>query len=117
MTKTVEIIDRGRGPQLATSRITVQDLVPYLQVGSSHADIMRAMPILTVAEIQAVERYVQEHKEDVMEQDRRIRAENAKRQNSPEVEKILQEARDQRLAHAKTRRQQRQEANGEGHSC
>ncbi len=31
MKKTIEIVDRGRGPQLSTSRITVQDLVPYFQ--------------------------------------------------------------------------------------
>jgi uncharacterized protein (DUF433 family) len=116
MSQSIEIVDRGRGPQLSTSRITVQDLVPYVQRKSSHEEIMLAMPILTVAEIQAVERYIEAHREEVMEEDRRIRADNAARKNSPEVEKILQEARAERLARAEARRQKRQQANGEGHS-
>jgi hypothetical protein len=34
MSKTTEIVDRGRGPQLSTSRITVQDLVPYFTMAA-----------------------------------------------------------------------------------
>jgi hypothetical protein len=33
--KEIAIVDRGRGLQLSTSRITVQDLVPYFQRGWS----------------------------------------------------------------------------------
>jgi uncharacterized protein (DUF433 family) len=98
MPKTIEIVDRGRGPQLSTSRITVQDLVPYFQAGSSDAEIMRAMPILTVEDIRAIERYVEENKEEVMAEDRRICAENAELKNPPEVERILEEARTKRRA-------------------
>ncbi len=36
MNVPISIIDRGRGPQLSTSGITVQDLVPYLQLGCTH---------------------------------------------------------------------------------
>ena len=36
-TKSIEIVDRGRGLQLSTSRVTVQDLVPYFQEGCSCA--------------------------------------------------------------------------------
>lgn len=35
MDTEVVIVDRGRGPQLSTSRITVQDLFPYFQLGYS----------------------------------------------------------------------------------
>ena len=42
-TETIEIVDRGRGPHLATSRITVLDLVPYFQKGRSCEDIIRWM--------------------------------------------------------------------------
>jgi hypothetical protein len=31
--KTIELVNRGRGLQLSTSRVTVQDLVPYFQDG------------------------------------------------------------------------------------
>src|SRR5437868_91502 len=104
VTKTIEIVDRGRGPQLSTCRITVQDVVPYLQNGSSYGEIVQAMPILSVAEIQAIERYVAEHKAEVMDEDRRIREENAGRKNPPEVEAILAEARAERPARAEARR-------------
>jgi hypothetical protein len=39
--ETIEIVDRGRGPQLSTSRVTVQDLVPYFQDACSHEEISR----------------------------------------------------------------------------
>jgi uncharacterized protein (DUF433 family) len=55
-TETIEIVDRGRGPQLSTSRITVQDLVPYFQEGCSHAEIMRWIPTVSAEEIAVVER-------------------------------------------------------------
>jgi uncharacterized protein (DUF433 family) len=85
----IQIVDRGRGPQLSTSRITVQDLVPYLQQRFSHEQIREIMPVLSVEEIQVVERYIQDHYEAVMEQDRRIRATNARRQTPPELEAVL----------------------------
>ena len=91
MKKPIEIVDRGRGPQLSTSRITVQDLVPYFQEGCSHEEIMRWIPALTREEIQIIEEYVKKHHEEVMEQDRRIRERNAQNKNSPEVERILEE--------------------------
>ncbi|MBI3411686.1 MAG: hypothetical protein HY040_25430 [Planctomycetes bacterium] len=89
MTKQVTIIERGRGPQLSTSRITVQDLVPYFQENFSYDQIRVVMPILTIEDIQAVARYVREHYDAVMEQDRRIRDRAAQRKNAPEVEEIL----------------------------
>ena len=75
-TERIQIVDRGRGPQLSTSRITVQDLLPYLQQNSSPAEIQEAMPTLSLEEIQVIERYVQDHYEEVMEQDRKIRLED-----------------------------------------
>ncbi|MCI0637650.1 MAG: DUF433 domain-containing protein [Gemmataceae bacterium] len=92
MKNNIEIVDRGRGPQLSTSRITVQDLVPYLQQRWSHESILEIMPVLSVEEIEAVEAYVRDHFDEVMEQDRRIRARNSKRENPPEVEEILKRA-------------------------
>ncbi len=99
MKTPIEIVDRGRGPQLSTSRITVQDLVPYFQQGCSHEEIMRWIPVLTGEEIQIVKEYVKNHYEEVMEQDRRIRARNAQNnKNSPEVEKILEAGKAKLLA-------------------
>lgn len=84
----IEIVDRGRGPQLSTSRITVQDLVPYLQQNCSSEEIMVIMPALTAAEIEIIRNYVRENYEAVMEQDRRIRDRNAARTTPPEIEEI-----------------------------
>lgn len=99
MDQEISILDRGRGPQLSTSRITVQDLLPYFQLGYPHERIIReVMPSLSVAEIEAAQRYVEEHREEVLEEDRRIRERNATRKNSPEVQEILRQGREQRLA-------------------
>ncbi len=116
--KPVEIIDRGRGPQLSTCRITVQDLVPYLQQNYTHEQILQIMPILTVSEIQAVERYIQENYDAVMEQDRRIRERVAARQMPREVEEAERTQRLERLEAARRLiRQQQQERNGDPASC
>jgi uncharacterized protein (DUF433 family) len=114
----IAIVDRGRGPQLSTSRITVLDLLPYFQLGYTHERIIReVMPSLSVAEIEAAERYIDDHREEVLEEDRRIRERNATRKNSPEVEEILRRAQQKlqaRLAFYRNRRGE--DSNGEGHS-
>jgi uncharacterized protein (DUF433 family) len=98
-TKTeIKIVDLGRGPQLSTSRITVQDLVPYVQEGASHAEIMRWIPCLTEDEILVIKRYIKDHWNDVAEEDRRIEQRRAGRKNSPEIEAILDEGHQKRLA-------------------
>jgi uncharacterized protein (DUF433 family) len=85
---TPEIVDRGRGPQLSNSRITVQDLVPYLQQGCACEEIMTIMPVLTKEDIKVVQQYIQDNYEAVMEQDRRIRERNATRTIPPEIQEI-----------------------------
>jgi uncharacterized protein (DUF433 family) len=117
-TDGIQIIDRGRGPQLSTSRITVQDLVPYLQRSFSHEQIREIMPVLTVPEIQAVERYVADNYDAVMEQDRRIRERNAMRQKTPVVEEGERKELLERLEVARRLiRQKKQELNGDPACC
>lgn len=58
----ITLVDRGRGLQLSTSRITVMDLVQYFRSGWSHEEIMRCLPTLTSAEIAVVEDYYRAHK-------------------------------------------------------
>ena len=74
MSSDIQIVDRGRGLQLSTSRITVQDLVPYFQRGCSYDEIIRWIPTLSREEIAVVERYYHEHKDALDEEDRRLRA-------------------------------------------
>src|SRR5947209_12183968 len=97
-TKTIQIMDRGRGPQLSTSRVTVQDLVPYFQEGCSYQEIIRWIPTLSAEEIAVVEKYYREHQAELDEEDRLIRQQNAERKNPPNVEKILAESHAERLA-------------------
>src|SRR5436305_13564815 len=96
-TNGIQIVDRGKGPQLSTSRITVQDLFPYLQQHYTHEQILQIMPVLTESEIQVVERYVQDNYDTVMAQDRRIRERNAARQKACDIEEIERKERLGRL--------------------
>jgi uncharacterized protein (DUF433 family) len=91
MNTDIQIVDRGRGLQLSTSRVTVQDLVPYFQEGCSYEEIIRWIPTLTREEIAVVERYYREHKEAFDDEDRRIRDRNARRKNPANVEKLREE--------------------------
>jgi len=97
-TATIELVDRGRGLQLSTTRVTVQDLVPYFQEGCSHVEIMRWIPTLTPAEIDVVERYYREHKQKLDEEDQHIRERSAQRKNPDWVERIAAESRAARHA-------------------
>ena len=110
-TKTIEIVDRGRGLQLSTSRVTVQDLVPYFQEGCSCEEIIRWIPTLTAEEIAVAQLYYRDHQQELDEEDRLIRARNSERKNPDWVEKMLEDARSERLAITERLRQQR--GNGE----
>jgi uncharacterized protein (DUF433 family) len=115
-TETIEIVDRGRGLQLSTNRITVQDLVPYFQGGCSHQEIMRWMPSLSAEEIVVVERYYRAHQSELDEEDREIRAHVAGRMRQQRLH-FPEEPREVRLARMKEVLRQRQlERSHEGNS-
>jgi uncharacterized protein (DUF433 family) len=110
-TKLIEIVDRGRGWQLSTSRVTVQDLVPYFQEGCSDEDIIHWIPTLTAEEIAVAQRYYRDHQQELDEEDRLIRARGTEQKNPAWVEKLLEEAHGERLAI--TERLCQQQGNGE----
>src|SRR5262245_11406390 len=83
MEETPTIIDYGRGMQLSPCRITVQDVVPYL--AWTNGQIREIMPILRDYEIDAIRRFVADHFDEVMAQDRMIRARSEAEHNSPEA--------------------------------
>lgn len=97
-TQAIEIVDRGRGLQLSTSRVTVQDLLPYFQESCSDEEIIRWIPTLTAEEIAVVRRYYNDHRQELDDEDRLIRAHCTERKNPAWVEKVLEGARDERLA-------------------
>ncbi len=116
MKTAIKIVELGRGWQLSTSRITVQDLVPYLQQDCSPEEILRWMPALTPEELALVSQYYQEHKEELDEEDRRIRAHVADQVRLQRLS-FPDEPREVRLARMKERLAERQrERNGQGHS-
>ena len=115
-TATIEILDLGRGPQLSTCRVTVQDLVPYFQDGCSNEEILCWMPALNLAEIVVVERCYRQHQAELDEEDRRIRAHVGEQVRLQRL-RFPEEPREVRLARMKeTLRQHTQERNGEGNS-
>jgi len=93
MLRPVEIIDRGRGPELSTVRITVYDIIPYLEGGDGPNMIAVTLNIST-RQVLALMEYIENHKEEVMEVHREIE-ERFARGNPPEVKAKL------RKSHAK----------------
>jgi uncharacterized protein (DUF433 family) len=74
MKSEIRIVDRGRGPQLSTSRITVQDLLPYYRKGDSPEEIRRWIPSLTDEEIAVLNDYIRDHYEEVLRAEQEIKA-------------------------------------------
>jgi hypothetical protein len=116
MQKEITLVDRGRGIQLSTSRITVHDLVPYFQAGCSYEEIIRWIPSLTHEEIAVVERYYRQHQDELDEYERRVqgyRAEQIRLQRLRFPEH--KGSRHERLARSRELLKQRcRETNGEG---
>jgi uncharacterized protein (DUF433 family) len=69
-TETIEIVNRGRGPQLSTTRITVMDIFYWLHRGYGWEQIRKSMPTLTRAEFDVVMDYVNQHRDELAEKDR-----------------------------------------------
>ena len=70
---TPEIVDRGRGPQLSTSRITAQDLLPFYRQGASYDEIRRWLPSLTDNEIAVLKEYIRCHYDDILAAEQQIK--------------------------------------------
>ena len=82
------IIDRGRGPEIAGTRITVYDVLDYLQEGWRYDQIAGLFRLLP-DEVQAAIQYIEDHKDEVMTAYQRILARHTNVQYPPEVEARL----------------------------
>lgn len=71
-THSVRIVDLGRGPQIEGHRLTVMDVFYYLHRGYDFEFIHRAMPSLTREQFDAVVEYVNQHRDELIEEDRRV---------------------------------------------
>ena len=94
--ETIEIYDRGRGPELKRIRITVYDVLHYLEGGWTAEQIAPVLSI-SIAEVEALTRYIEEHRDEVMAVHRKIEERNA-RGNPPEVEERLRGSHERLLA-------------------
>ena len=111
-----KIIDRGRGPEIEGTRITVYDVMDYLQEGWRY-DQIAGLFRLPPDDIQAAIQYIVDHKEAVMTTYQQILARHRNVQYSPEVEARL--ARNRQKVQAKLAeiraRQQAESVHGSDH--
>lgn len=122
-TATIQIIDRGRGPQLSTTRITVLDVFYYLHRGHNFDVIQQVMPTLSPEEFAVVVEYVNAHHDELVEKDRKAEDFIRKGIEAQRVrggifaEPDENSTPEQRVARLKDiLRQKTAEKNGEGHS-
>ena len=98
-----KIIDRGRGPEIAGSRITVYDVLDHHKEGWPAKEIAWLFHLST-AQVEAAVRYIEEHKDEVMEAYERILARHA-RGNPPELQAKLDAGHERFLAMVRERKQ------------
>jgi uncharacterized protein (DUF433 family) len=110
-----KIIDRGRGPEIAGTRITVYDILDYYKNGW-HRDMIADNFDLSSREVEVAIRYIEEHREEVMADYEKILARHA-RGNPPELQAKLDAGHERFLAMVKEHREAKErEARDAGHS-
>jgi uncharacterized protein (DUF433 family) len=85
-----KIIDRGRGPEIAGTRITVYDVWDYARVGHHHTTIAATLGLSSLQVAAALE-YIEAHKDQVLADYQQI-LDRVSRGNPPEVEAKLQQS-------------------------
>jgi uncharacterized protein (DUF433 family) len=83
-----QIIDRGRGPEIEGTRITVYDVMDYLEAGWRYDQIAGLFRLLP-DDVQAAIDYIETHKEEVVTAYQKILARHRNVQYSPEVQEKL----------------------------
>jgi uncharacterized protein (DUF433 family) len=109
------IINRGRGPEIAGTRITVYDILDYTRAGHHHTYIA-ALFGLSSAQVLAGIKYIEEHQEEVMAEYNKM-LERCARGNPPEILAKLEKSRAKLLALREQLRASstKEEANADGH--
>ena len=79
-----KIIDRGRGPQIVGTRITVYDIMDYLRQNWHHTAIAAWLRLSSHQVLAAIE-YIEAHRAEV-EAEYRIMLEREARGNPPEIQ-------------------------------
>ncbi len=81
------IINRGRGPEIEGTRITVYDIMDYYRQGWHHTTIGATLRLSSAQVLAAIE-YIEQHKEEVLANYQKI-LERCARGNPPEVQARL----------------------------
>lgn len=109
------IINRGRGPEISGTRITVYDVMDYYKHGWHRDQIVGVFPRVSSADIQAAIDYIEAHKEEVTAEYQKILDRHANYKYPDWVQKVVDEAAgsaDRRLQEIRSRRSQE---NGDAH--
>jgi uncharacterized protein (DUF433 family) len=96
-----KIIDRGRGPEIAGTRITVYDVLDYFTTGW-HRDMIADTLDLSSREVEVAIRYIEEHRDEVMAEYEEMLACDA-RGNPPELQAKLDAGHERFLAMVRER--------------
>ena len=110
-----EIHDRGRGPEIKGTRITVYDVLDYTTAGWQ-PETIAALFKLTVDEVQVAIAYIREHQEEVRTDYEKI-LERHRKGNPPEIEAKLQDSHAKVLALLKGKSNHLPENTHEGNSA
>jgi uncharacterized protein (DUF433 family) len=105
--KTFEarIVNRGRGPEIAGTRITVYDVMDYWSQGW-HRDRIATLFRLSSRDVQAAIHYIEEHRQEVEDEYRRIVDRHRTYQYPPDIKAKVdrcREAAQRRLAEVRDR--------------
>ena len=103
---SAQIINRGRGPEIEGTRITVYDVLDYTRQGW-HRDQIAALFRLSSRDIQAALEYIDQHHDEVMASYQRIGARQQEYPYTPDVAAKIAESRQRahtRLAAIKSSR-------------
>jgi uncharacterized protein (DUF433 family) len=90
--KLASVVDRGDGPKIAGTRITVYTIFEYLRAGRTR-DYIAAALFLSSAQVQAAMDYIRDHEAEVNAEFERIMA-RIRKGNPPEVEAKLHTSRE-----------------------
>lgn len=106
------IINRGRGPEIAGTRITVYDVMDYL-TEDWHRDEIARLFRLSSRDIQAAIDYIDEHREEVEAQYRRVLKRHSAYQYPPDVQAKVDRSRGVARKRVEEIRRQRKGADAE----
>ncbi len=108
------IVEAGRNPRIAGTRITIYTILEYVQEGWRPEDIAFGLR-LTREQVEAATRYIEEHRDEVMAEYAKIR-ERIDRGNPPELQAKLDAAHERLQAMVRDRqRSNGQEVHHAGH--